>query len=345
MANLLLAVLGVSLLMIVHEAGHYLCARAAGIRVLTFSIGFGPTLVRFRPRGSVTTFKVGLVPLLAFVQLAGANPFEENDPRDEGLYANKSLAARALTLAGGPLANYLFAAVVVFGLAVTGWREEVPTSPMKVAQVAPRSPAEAAGVHAGDVIVEADGKPVRDVSELGAYVSTRAGEPTTFAVVRSDGTRSVLAITPASTNGRGTIGVVAEVEVRSRAMSARESAEFAVALPWRLSVENAKAIADLVKRRSSEGLSGPVGMTKALATVANDGLFMFLLALVAVSVGLGWFNLLPLPFLDGGRLLFLALELATGRRPHQKAEAVVHAVGMLLFLGVAVAVTWRDIVG
>jgi regulator of sigma E protease len=129
MANVLLAIFGISLLMIVHEGGHYLMARAVGIRVLTFSIGFGPALVRFRPRNSPTTFKLCILPFFAFVQLDGANPFEENDPKDTGLFANRSVGARALTLAGGPLANYLFASVVIFALALAGWREETPSSP------------------------------------------------------------------------------------------------------------------------------------------------------------------------------------------------------------------------
>src|SRR5687768_13827071 len=112
MANVLFAIFGISLLMIVHEAGHYGMARAAGIRVLTFSIGFGPALFKFRPKGSPTTFQLCVIPLLAFVELAGANPYEDNDSKDPALYTNKSIGARALTLAGGPLANYLFAAVV-----------------------------------------------------------------------------------------------------------------------------------------------------------------------------------------------------------------------------------------
>lgn len=342
MANILLAILGISLLMIVHEGGHYLAARAVGIRVVTFSIGFGPALVKFRPRNSPTTFKLCILPFMAFVQLDGANPFEENDPKDKGLYANKSIGARALTLAGGPFANYLFAAIVIFALALAGWREETPSSPPKIAQVMPGSPAAEAGLRAGELVLAIDGEAVHDVTALGARASARAGKPTPFVVSGSDGATRTLSVTPSV---RGTIGIRAHVDVRSRPMSVGDAASLAVTLPWTMSVESTKAIARLVKNRSSEGLTGPVGMTKALASVANEGPFAFFLGLVSISVGLGWFNLLPLPFLDGGKLLFLGLELGAGRRPNRKAEALVHAVGMLLFLGAAIAMTWRDAVG
>jgi regulator of sigma E protease len=344
MANILLAILAISLLMIVHEGGHYLMARASGIRVLTFSIGFGPALVRFRPKGSDTTVQLCVIPLLAFVRLAGAGPLEENDPKDDGLYANKSLAARALTLAGGPVANYLFASILVFGVALTGWPKETPTSPMVVESVSAGSPAERAGLRPGDAVLEIDGAPVRDIGEVSARNAPRAGEPTRYLVRRGDTSLDVT-ITPQSTHGRGTIGVSAKSTVRAERLSIGEAAALAIEQPWTITVENLRALGDLVKRRSTEGLVGPVGMTKSLARETSAGPSAFLLAIAAVSVGLGLFNLLPLPFLDGGRLLFLGVELVTGRRPNRTAEALVHAAGMLLLLGAAVAVTWRDIVG
>src|SRR5690606_22117490 len=107
--------LGIALLMIIHEAGHYLAARAFGMKVLRFSIGFGPAVWRYRSRATGTIFQVALIPFFAFVQVAGMNPFEENDPEDKSSYANASLFARITTIVAGPLANYLFASVFFFG--------------------------------------------------------------------------------------------------------------------------------------------------------------------------------------------------------------------------------------
>src|SRR5690606_12704300 len=103
-----LTILGLARLMVVHEGGHHLVARAFKLRVVRFSIGFGPALWRYQPRGSETVYQVALIPFLAYVQIAGMNPFEESDPADQGSYANASLTARILTIFAGPMANYAF---------------------------------------------------------------------------------------------------------------------------------------------------------------------------------------------------------------------------------------------
>src|SRR3954468_21660325 len=110
----LIAILGLAVLMVVHEGGHYLAARRFGMRVTKFSIGFGPTLWKHRPKGSPTTFQVAIIPFLAYVQIAGLNPYEEIDPKDPESYANASLWARIVTIAAGPLTNYFFASVLMF---------------------------------------------------------------------------------------------------------------------------------------------------------------------------------------------------------------------------------------
>ena len=102
-AYYVIAALGLAVLMVVHEGGHYLSARKFGMRVIKFSIGFGPTLWRHRPKGSPTIYQVAIIPFLAYVQIAGMNPYEENDPKDTGSYANASLWARIVTIAGGPV--------------------------------------------------------------------------------------------------------------------------------------------------------------------------------------------------------------------------------------------------
>src|ERR1043166_3702656 len=108
-AYYVVAALGLALLMIVHESGHYFAARRYGMRVIKFSIGFGPRLWPKQPKGSPTTCQVAIIPFLAYVQIAGMNPYEDHDPNDKGSYANASLWARVVTIVAGPLANYVFA--------------------------------------------------------------------------------------------------------------------------------------------------------------------------------------------------------------------------------------------
>jgi len=344
MLQFLVAIFGLSLLVIVHEAGHYLFARAFGIRVTRFSIGLGPVLAKYQPKGSPTVFQVCAVPFLAYVMIAGMNPAEEVDPNDPELYPNKSILARTLTIFGGPFANYFAASLMIFGLALTGWREDVPSEPMVIDQVEPGSPAATAGLRSGDVILEANGRAIRNVKELIESTSPRAGQVTSYVIRRDGQTLPALQITPRKTEGRGVIGVTPKSEPHYRALPASEAAELALVLPWRYTAQNLAGIADLIRRRSTEGITGPVGMGKLVAQQAEKGVFAFVHILIAISVALGSFNLLPFPALDGGRLVFLGYEIITRRRANERIEAAVHTVGLLFLLGVIALVTLRDIV-
>jgi regulator of sigma E protease len=343
---ILISIFGLSLLVIVHEAGHYLAARAFGMRVTRFSIGFGPTLVSYTPRNSATTFQICAIPFLAYVMIAGMNPAEEVDPDDAGLYPNKSVFARIVTIFGGPFANYIAASLLVFGLGLAyGWPEAKPSEPMIVETISPDSPAAQAGLQPGDVIVEAGGKPIRNVRELIDVTAPRAGQPTSYTIERAGKRLPPLTITPESVGSKAIIGVTPRVDYSHRDVSLGDAAVMAVSYPYELTKLNLQGIAELIERRTTEGITGPVGMGKIVAQQAEKGVFAFVHILVAISVALGLFNLLPFPALDGGRLVFLGYELITRRRPNERVEAAVHAVGLLFLLGVIALVTLRDVVG
>src|SRR5215475_2738132 len=131
-ASYVIAALGLAVLMIVHEGGHYLAARKFGMRVVKFSIGFGPTLWKHKPKDSPTVYQIAIIPFLAYVQIAGMNPYEENDPKDPGSYANAGLWARIVTIAAGPLTNYLFASVLIFFGFLLGGNTVVDETSMRV---------------------------------------------------------------------------------------------------------------------------------------------------------------------------------------------------------------------
>lgn len=341
--HILQAILGISLLVIVHESGHYLVARAFKMRVLRYSIGFGPALFRYKPKDSPTTFQICAVPFLAYVQIAGMNPHEEVDPDDPDIFPNKSLFARIATIAAGPGANYLAASALVFVIAVTAWPQMKMTEPMTVGNVFEGTAAAEAGVLAGDVIVEANGEAVANVEELKAITSPRAGQATDYLIDR-DGERLTLEITPEDAEGEGRIGIAAAMETDYIQMPIDEAAVFAVMKPFEITMMQITGIGKMISDRTTEGLAGPVGMGKIVAESAKRGATDFLFILVYLSVALGFFNLLPFPALDGGRLVFLGYELITRRRPNERFEAMVHTVGILFLLGVIVLVTFRDIV-
>lgn len=344
--KVLITVVALSVLIIIHEGGHYLAARAFGMRVLRYSIGFGPTLFRYQPKGSPTVFQVAAIPFLAYVQIAGMNPNEEVDPDDPELYPNKSLFARATTIAAGPFANYLTASLIVFGLGVTDSLPPMqPAEPMEVGHVVPDSPAAQAGLQEGDVIVMADGKPVANVSELIDATSPRGGEPTEYVIERDGKALAPVTITPLDKGGRGQIGVGAKMIRLYEDLGIGGAAKLAVALPYQMTMAQLKGLADMVERRSTEGIGGPVMMGKMVAEAAQTGAPAFLWILMFISVALGMFNLLPFPALDGGRLIFLGYEALTRRRANEQFEMAVHAFGIVFLLGVMILVTYRDIFG
>jgi regulator of sigma E protease len=342
---IILAVAGISVLVIVHEGGHYLAARAFGMRVLRYSIGFGPTLFKYQPKNSPTTFQVGAIPFLAYVQIAGMNPHEDVDPNDPELYPNKGIFARIVTIVAGPLANYLAASLMVFVLAVVGFPQGEVKEPFTIGVVDSGTPAAEAGLLPGDRIVGAAGQDIRTLEDLQEATAPRAGQATEYIVVRDDLRLDPITITPADADGRGIIGVRPEVKTTYVPLGVGEAARRAVVYPYELTMLQLTGIAHLAEAGTTEGLVGPVGMGKEVARQADRGVGEYVLILVVLSVALGLFNLLPFPALDGGRLAFLGFELVTRRRPNEKFEAAVHTLGILFLLGVLLLVTFRDVMG
>lgn len=313
------------------------------MRVLRFSFGFGPVLARFQPKGSPTIFQISAVPFLAYVQIAGMNPAEDNDPDDPELYPNKGVMARALTIFAGPFANYLAASVLIFALAQAGHHgQNPPHEPMVVDSVLLDKPAAEAGVKTGDVIVEADGKPVNNVGDLIEITAPRAGQPTVYIVEREGKRLEPITLTPTDSGGRGVIGILAK-QVHEP-MPAGDAVAYSIIYPFKLTMAQLEGMAQMFKKGSTDGVVGPVGMVKIVAQRTGS---MVELAniLVLISVALGMFNLLPLPALDGGRLVFLGYEIITRKPANERVETMVHTVGLVLLLCLIALVTFRDVAG
>ena len=351
--EILLAVVGLSILVIVHESGHYLAARAFGMKVLRYSIGFGPTLFKHKPKGSDTTFQIAAIPFLAYVQIAGMNPYEENEPDEEGLFNDASTFARIVTVAAGPFANYLTAALVALAIGLVGW----PASTFQaiapedgrgqleavVGAVGEDSPASAAGIREGDEIVQVAGVDVDSFRALKEQTEAHGGEATEFVLLR-DGERMSVSITPEMVEGHPRIGIAA-AEPDPVQLGFGEAAEMAVVVPWKLTVFQLKAIGNMISSLDSSGVGGPVRIAEEFGKAAKVGPTAYFVMLMMMSVALGLFNLLPFPALDGGRLAFLAFEAITRKKPNERFEAMVHTVGILILLVVIALVTVRDIGG
>ncbi len=338
MGVIFFAVLGIALLMIIHEAGHYFAARAFGMKVIRFSIGFGPAVWRHRARKSGTIFQVALIPFFAFVQVAGMNPFEEIDPEDGSSYANASLFARITTIVAGPLANYLFASVFFFGSYYIGG-DKIPTLNV---QVMKDGAAYQAQMHDGDKIVKIGNEKVDDFEELRSIVLKNANKKLDFEVVRN-GKPVTLHVTPQpkAEAGQGSIGVQS-IEQRVP-LGFQEAARRSVIAPALFVRDTMVTIARIVTRQIEPQLAGPVGIGQQLGIAAERGIDVYLRLLGLLSAYLGAFNMLPYPALDGGRFVFLTYEAVTRRKPNARLEASIHTVGLLTLLALITVVTVKEV--
>jgi regulator of sigma E protease len=337
----LVAILGLAVLMIVHEGGHYFAARKFGMRVVRFSIGFGPTIWRHKPKGSPTVYQVALIPFLAYVQIAGMNPYEESDPNDHASYANASLWSRIVTIAAGPLTNYFFASVLIFFGLLIGGKEVPDEASMKV--VVESGPAQVAGVETGDRVTSVNGSAVHNWTELRKAVSAHPGEAIDLEVERGGSTlhRSVV---PGARGEKDEGLIHVRMPTHVEPVRLGEAVQMSVVYPPVFVYENVRAIGRVLAGKEKLQVSGPVGIVKETAKQARTGPGVLLQFLGMLSAYLGAFNLLPFPALDGGRLLFLGVEAVSRRKPDAKLEARVHAIGLLMLLTLIAFVTYADVI-
>jgi regulator of sigma E protease len=354
----LIGVLGLALLMVVHEGGHFFAARAFGMRVTKFSIGFGPTFFKIVPKDGFfwfttaadrvriklfkhvpekhgpTIYQVAMIPFLAYVQIAGMNPLEEADPNDKGSYANASLIGRIVTIFGGPLANYVFASFLFFFSFYLGGEAYRPTT----VSIIEGRPAAAAGLKDGDKVLEIAGTPVVEWDQMAETISKHPGEAVPIVIERG-GERLTLQVTPGSEGGKGKIGVMARGDPMKRPVSSMRALTLAVTTPPEVVKNLVVGLGQYVTGKAEGELAGPKRIVEETAEAAKRGWTDLLYLLGALSAYLGAFNLIPFPALDGGRLMFLGYEATTRRRPNARIEAHIHAIGLVMMLGLMVYVT------
>jgi regulator of sigma E protease len=325
---IVVAVVGLGLLIAAHEAGHLVLARLMGMRVETYSLGFGPRIAGFR-RGE-TDYRLSALPLGGYCKIAGFTPDDPaaQDPSDAGSYMNKAAWRRFLVIAAGPGVNYLLAFVII---AVLYASQGFPVTTNRI-EVIPGGPAAAAGLQTSDEVVSVDGVPVQSFEDLRRELQKPEAGPERRIEVLRQGERKALVVRPVN----GTISVKPDrVLVR---LPITEAIPRALHDVWALNAATLGALADVVRGKGSASLAGPVAIVRQASAEVKRGIADFASILANISVALALFNLLPVPALDGGRLVFLGFELITRRRVNQRFESVVHVVGMLLLLGVLVSV-------
>ncbi len=344
-----------------HELGHFVVARWCGVKVLTFSLGFGPELFGFNDRHN-TRWKVSAIPLGGYVKFFG-DESEASTPSSEtlkamsaeerkGSFHHKSVARRAAIVAAGPIANFILA-IVIFGCLFTFFGK--PITSARVDTIQAGSAAASSGFQTGDVITAIDGKTIETFTDMQRIVSTNAGNALQFTVKRGEGTIALTA-TPElreikdSFNNAHKIGIhgITRSTVAGEASTERVNPATGLWLgvkeTWFVAKTTLVYIGDVFTRRASaDQVGGPIRIAQISGQVATFGISALIHLAAVLSVSIGLLNLFPVPMLDGGHLLFYLFEAVRGRPLSEKSQEMGFRVGLALVLMLMVFATYNDI--
>lgn len=349
-------VLILSLLVLVHELGHYLVAKFFGMRVDEFGIGLPP-----RARGLFTKwgtlFSLNWIPLGGFVKLYGEDPDDEIQSNSPEAFFNKPILQRALVLLAGVFMNFLLG-ILAFGAIYTYLGIPTKTNKVFVVEVASGSPAEIAGLKAKDEIVgvtlgkEAVG--FEGVSGFIKQLEPLKGKEISISLKNEKGEGREVKIVPRLNppQGQGALGVaLGDIEMKMYPMWERPFRGMWVGMgeAWAWGKEIVSGLGTFVwgiltGKGIPKDISGPVGIYKVSKQAYSVGFLAVIQFMAILSINLGVLNVMPFPALDGGRLFFLLVEMIIGKRLKNKFEGYVHTVGMILLLTLMAVVTVRDII-
>ncbi len=328
------------LLIIIHELGHFMVAKLVGIKVYEFSLGFGPKLASIG-KGE-TAYNLRAIPLGGFVRMAGMDPKEELDEKDqERSFSKKTVGQRAGVIFAGPLMNFILA-VLLLAIVLALQGQPVPSSGTGVGEVLPGYPAQEAGIIAGDKIVAIDHRPVDKWANMVETINERPGETISITVIR-DGIQREFEVKTVVSNesGMGMIGIYPEEDYVK--IGIYQSIVLGVKWTVNITVLILDFLSKMIIGQAPADVGGPVRIVSEIGKAAQVG-FPFLLRLSAfLSINLGLFNLLPIPALDGSRILFLGWEKVRGRPVDPVKENYIHLIGFGLLLLLIVIITYNDI--
>ena len=370
-------------LVFVHELGHYLAAKRFGIKVLEFGFGFPPRL--FGVKYGETVYSINAIPLGGFVRLLG-----EEDPTDPRSFARQSVLKRTIVLCAGSFMNFLTPIVIFTVLFILP--QDIPVGTVQVTGVAPGSPAQQAGIRAGDQVTAVDGKRVRNHYELVEQIMVNLGAEVELTVRRGsvvtglraspdssvvdvvtvvprlnppelevveivtspetqvslrDARRYNVRLQPGDTMTQGAVGVMigtSNVRLVKESQSVLDAGQNAVGRMMDILVLTKNSFHRWAVGGPDPGLTGPIGIAQITGEVAEAGISPFFELVAIISISLGLINILPIPALDGGRLMFVLIEWARrGRRISPQREGLVHVIGFAVLIGLIVVVSFFDI--
>ncbi len=344
-----------------HELGHFLVGRWAGVKVLTFSLGFGPELFGFNDRHG-TRWKISAIPLGGYVKFFGdeteastpsAETLAHMTPEERSLsFHHKKVGPRAAIVAAGPIANFLLA-IVIFACMFTFFGK--PNTSARVDKIEANSAAAAAGFQVGDVVTAIDGSKIETFSDMQRVVSGRAGDRLTFTVKRGEATLQLQG-TPelrevkdpfGNVQRLGILGITRQTaagDVVTERVDPATAVWLGVKETWFVIDRTLAYVSRIFTgRESADQVGGPLRIAQMSGQVASIGLGALIQLAAVLSISIGLLNLFPVPLLDGGHLLFYAIEAARGRPLSERAQEFGFRIGLGLVLMLMVFATYNDI--
>lgn len=327
---------------VVHELGHFITAKRSKVKVEELGLGFPPRVLSFK-RGE-TVYSLNLIPLGGFCRMAG-----EEDPDVPGSLAGKSVKTRLLVLSAGSLFMLLFPLLLLPIAYMIPMARPVEDGGIQVESVAERSPAEQAGIKTGDIILSIDGQTVKTAEYIQQVIDDKRGEEVTLLLTRDDEEFEVALIprtkeeTP---EGEGAIGIGMGPVMETRAYPPWEAIPKGLGEYGQLLVAAKDALASLIAGEVplKDAVAGPIGIAQMTGEVAAMGAAPLFRLAALISVSLAIVNLLPIPGLDGGRIVFVAIEgVRRGKRISAKKEGMIHLIGFALLLMLIVLVSYNDV--
>ncbi len=346
-----------SILVFVHEWGHYIVARIFKIRVSIFSIGFGPEIFGWTDKAG-TRWKISWVPLGGYVKFFGdmtaastpdTEALNEMSPEDRAdSFHLKPLAHRVAVVAAGPMVNFIFAILIFAGL-YTAYGQ--PVTPNLIAEVQAGSAAEVAGFVDGDRIIDINGKEIETFGDIQIFIQINTGEALDFTIIR-DGSEVFLTAVPELvevTDSFGNNYNIRRLGISSGPGEIRQLGP--IAALWQGTVRTVELVDMMLTtigqifsgQRTMDELGGPIKIAQFSGQSATFGLVSFITFMALISVNLGLVNLFPIPMLDGGHLMFYGIEAVIGRPVNARMQEVGFKIGLALVLGLFLLLTWNDI--
>jgi regulator of sigma E protease len=339
-------VLGV--LIFFHEFGHFLIARLFGVGVEKFSLGFGPRLIG--KKVGITDYRISAIPLGGYVKMVGEEPDAEIAPEDIPLsFTHKHVVKRMLIVAAGPVFNVLLAVIIFFGIFFFSGTFVLKPS---IGSVKQESPASAAGLEKGDLITDINGSPITSWDEMAEIINSSQGKTIRLSVLREESIRE-FAIDPEQVTTqnifgekiqRYIIGITASGETDSKELNLFQAFSESVVQTYKVSELMVVIIAKLIKGDISvKTVGGPIMIAQMAGDSAKAGVSSLISFIALISINLAIINLLPIPVLDGGHLLFFLIEAIKGKPVSIKVREHAQQVGLFLLIMLMILVFYNDI--